>query len=86
MFELKADVNYESKLEIFTKDVLDMQKGIKLRITKNDLKLINSETVIVEDMNKKNITSRFEDGAKRIISTDQLKHIDYGYCSIIHSS
>lgn len=47
-FNLKANINYESKLEVFKKDTVDLQIGLKLRITKNDQKLINSETAIVE--------------------------------------
>ncbi len=49
-FNLKANINYESKLEVFKKDTVDLQIGLKLRITKNDQKLINSETAIVEDI------------------------------------
>ncbi len=85
-FNLKTNIDYESKLEIFKKDVLNLQTGIKLRITKNDQRLINSETATVETINKDNITLKLEDGRKHTMSTNQLKHIDYGYCSTIHSS
>ncbi len=83
---LRTNVDYESKLEIFKRDVLDLQKGVKIRITKNDRKLINSETATVETINKDNITLKLEDGRKHAMPTNQLKHIDYGYCSTVHSS
>lgn len=85
-FSLKIDKDYESKLEVFKKDTIDLQKGMKLQITKNDQKLINSEIVIIEEINKNDITLKLENNTKFTLEARQLKHIDYGYCSTIHSS
>jgi conjugative relaxase-like TrwC/TraI family protein len=90
IFHLKSTSDYESKLEIFKKDTLELQAGLKLRITKNDKdnNFTNSETVIVDNINrnKNQITLKLEDNTKRTMPIDQLKHVDYGYCSTIHSS
>jgi len=59
---------------------------VKLRITKNDQKLINSETAIVETISKSNITLRLEHNIKCTMPTNQLKYLDYGYSSTVHSS
>jgi conjugative relaxase-like TrwC/TraI family protein len=85
-FGLKTNVNYESKLELYQKDNIELQKGIKLRITKNEQGLVNSETAVVESISNKQITLRLENNTFRSFKTDELKHIDYGYCSTIHAA
>jgi ATP-dependent exoDNAse (exonuclease V) alpha subunit len=50
------------------------------------VELINSETAIIEQIGKNSLTLKFEDGKSKSITTDQLKHIDYGYCITVHAS
>lgn len=83
---MKSDIDYGSRLDVFKKGYIDLQEGMKLRVTKNDQNLINSETVIINDINKNNITLKLENHSKITIDTQKLKHIEYGYCSTIHSS
>jgi conjugative relaxase-like TrwC/TraI family protein len=87
-FQLKKDVDYGPKLEVFERSTLAVQEGVKLRITKNETGLINSETATVKnlDISKKTITLKLEDSSKRTFAFSDLKHIDYGYCSTVHSS
>jgi ATP-dependent exoDNAse (exonuclease V) alpha subunit len=73
-------------MEVFKKDTIELQQGMKLKVTKNEQWLINSETVMVEGINKKSIILRLENNTKITLGTRNLKHIDYGYCSTIHSS
>lgn len=88
-FQLKYDVDYEGKLEVFQKDILNIREGVKLRITKNDYEknLINSDTVYVNKINKLNNTVTLQ-VANRLETKkfEDLKHIDYGYCITVHSS
>lgn len=87
-FNLKPGVTYENKLEVYQKSIVELQQGLKLRITKNnpEYKFVNSETVVIEALNSKNVTLKLEDGQKLTLPISQLKHVDYGYCSTIHSS
>lgn len=87
-FQLKLNIDYSSKLEVFKKSTLDIREGLKLRITKNDQGLINSETVHVTKINTHNqtISLRLDNNQEVIKDLSTLKHIDYGYCSTIHSS
>jgi conjugative relaxase-like TrwC/TraI family protein len=88
IFSLKKDADYSSKIEVFTKITLNLQEGLKIIITKNnkDYGLINSETSIIEKINKDNITMKFEDGKSTTVPINQLKHIDYGYCVTVHNA
>jgi conjugative relaxase-like TrwC/TraI family protein len=85
-FGLKTNINYESKLELYQKDNIELQTGVKLRITKNEQGLVNSETATVESISNKQITLRLENNMLRSFKTSEVKHIDYGYCSTIHSA
>jgi len=88
IFKIKTDIKYNDKLEVFEKIDLKLKRGVKIRFTKNNFKygLINSETAIIDKINNKNITLKLEDGRKREIVMSELKHIDYGYCSTVHSA
>ena len=89
-FQLKHNIDYTSKLEVFEKSQISVQEGMCLRITKNDNvnNLINSETAIIKNLNITNKTAvlQLSDASTRTISLSELKHVDYGYCSTIHSS
>ena len=87
-FSLKKNTNYSSKIEVFKEDSLKLQEGLKIIFTKNNKEhgLINSETAIIEQIGKNNITLKFEDGKSRSIQAEQLKHIDYGYCVTVHGA
>lgn len=85
---LKKDVNYENKFEAFQEVKLKLQEGLKIRFTKNnkELGLTNSETAVIEKLDKGSITLKLEDGSFKNIPKPQLKHIDYGYCMTIYSA
>jgi conjugative relaxase-like TrwC/TraI family protein len=87
-FQLKHNIDYASKLEIFKKATIDIREGIKLRITKNDKGLINSEAVHITKINTHNqtISLKLENNEVITKNINNLKHVDYGYCSTIHSS
>lgn len=87
-FELKATTNYKDKLEAFEKAELILQEGIKIRITQNDQKhgLINSESAFIESINKNAVTLKLENQDIKTISLKDLRHIDYGYCTTVHSA
>ena len=67
---------------------LKLQEGLKIRFTKNNNKekLVNSETAIIEYINKESIKFKTEDGEIKTVNKEELKHIDYGYCLTIHSA
>ena len=73
---------------MFEKLDIKLQEGLKIRFTKNNNKekLINSETAIIEKINSNFIQLKMEDGKNKTIKKEELKHIDYGYCSTIHSA
>lgn len=86
--QLKPNVDYESKLEVFKPDLLEIREGLKLRITKNDNNLLNSDTAKITniDTTNKTIMLKLEDSSCRVLELSSLKHVDYGYCSTIHSA
>jgi ATP-dependent exoDNAse (exonuclease V) alpha subunit len=88
IFSLKRNVDYSNKVEVFSDINLQLQQGLKIIFTKNnkEVGLINSETAVIEQIGKNKITLKFEDGKSKSIPTDQLKHIDYGYCVTVHAS
>jgi conjugative relaxase-like TrwC/TraI family protein len=88
LFQLRKEVDYKSKFEVFNKLGLELQQGLKIIFTKNnnDLGLINSETAIIKSINKDTATLRFENQMTRDAPMSQLKHIDYGYCVTVHTS
>ena len=57
-YNLKKDVNQESKFEVFQEHKLKLQQGLKIIFTKNnkDHGLVNSETAIIQDIGKNNVT------------------------------
>jgi conjugative relaxase-like TrwC/TraI family protein len=87
-FQLKHNIDYTSKLEVFEKSTLDIREGLKLRITKNDQGLVNSETSHVIRVNAHNqtISLRLESNQEVTKALNSLKYVDYGYCATIHSS
>lgn len=88
LFQLRKEVDYKSKFEVFNKLGLELQQGLKIIFTKNnnDLGLINSETAIIKSINKDTATLQFENKMTKDIPMRQLKHIDYGYCVTVHTS
>ncbi len=88
IFKIKTDTKYNDKLEVFEKRDLQLKQGVKIRFTKNNYKhgLINSETAIIDKINNRNITLKLDDGSKKEVIKSELKHIDYGYCSTVHSA
>lgn len=88
LYRLKKNVSYENKFEAFEKIDLKLQEGLKIRFTKNNKKLglINSETAVIQTIDKDGIVLKLEDGSLKNIPKSQLKHIDYGYCITIHSA
>jgi conjugative relaxase-like TrwC/TraI family protein len=88
LFHLKQNADYINKIEAFTQHNLGLQEGLKIIFTKNNKEhgLINSETAIIEKTGQNSITLKFEDRNSRVISTNQLKHIDYGYCVTGHNA
>jgi conjugative relaxase-like TrwC/TraI family protein len=89
-FQLKAGMNYTAKLEVFEKNQMDIQEGMCLRITKNNgvRNLVNSDIAKIEHLNIHNRTASLQlsDSSTRTLPLSELKHVDYGYCSTIHSS
>lgn len=88
-FQLKAGIDYQSKLEVFQKDTLSIKEGVLLRFTKNDQGLVNSETARVTNLDQKHssVTLDLSHSKKSItLPLQALKHVDYGYCSTVHSS
>lgn len=87
-FKLNASTDYSNKLEVFEKATLRLAEGTKLSITKNEQSLVNSETATIKNISRINnaITLKLEDSTTRTLPLNNLKHIDYGYCSTIHSS
>jgi len=87
-FQLKHGIDYTTKLEVFKNETLDLQEGVKLRITKNANSFVNSETIKVTNIDSKNeaIKVQLEDKSYRTVSFSELKHVDLGYCSTVHSS
>jgi ATP-dependent exoDNAse (exonuclease V) alpha subunit len=81
-------VDYENKFEVFEDLDLKLQEGLKIKFTKNNklLGLINSETAIIQKIEKDTIALKMEDGAIKSIPKTHLKHIDYRYCVTVHSS
>ena len=88
VFSLRKDVNYEDKIEVFEKNNLDLQVGLKIIFTKNNKKegLINSESAKIEKINPDSITFKMENGDRKTIKKEELKHMNYGYCSTVHSA
>ena len=88
VFSLRKDVNYEDKIEVFEKNNLDLQVGLKIIFTKNNKKegLINSESAKIEKINPDSITFKMENGDTKTIKKEELKHMNYGYCSTVHSA
>ncbi len=88
-FQLKAGIDYQSKLEVFQREILSIKEGVLLRFTKNDQGLVNSETAKVINLNHKNhmVTLELTNSNKRVtLPLKDLNHVDYGYCSTVHSS
>ena len=89
LYNLKKDVNQESKFEVFQEHKLKLQQGLKIVFTKNNKEhgLVNSETAIIQDISKNNVTVKIGKNIQTTtIPLDQLKHIDNGYCITIHAS
>ena len=88
LFQLRKEVDYKSKFEVFNELGLEVQQGLKIIFTKNNnnLGLINSETAIIKSINKEIATLQFENKMTKDIPMNQLKHIDYGYCVTVHTS
>ena len=88
VFKFRTNTKYNDKLEVYEKMDLKLQEGLKIRFTKNNNKekLVNSETAIIENINKESIKFKTEDGEIKTVSKEELKHIDYGYCLTIHSA
>jgi len=88
VFSLRKDVNYEDKIEVFEKNNLDLQVGLKIMFTKNNKKegLINSESAKIEKINQDSITFKMENGNTKTIKKEELQHMNYGYCSTVHSA
>lgn len=86
-FELKADINYQGKFDVFEKDKITLQEGLKIRITQNNAAhgLINSESAVIKGITKNIVDLQLNNGITKSISLKDLKHIDYGYCSTVHS-
>ena len=85
-FPLRENVDYESKLDVFSKSTLQIQAGVKLRFTKNENGFINSQTATVDSITKGIISLKLNDDSTRIVMRNDLKHVDYGYCSTVHAS
>ncbi len=88
LFQLRKEVDYQSKFEVFKDRELQLQKGLKIIFTKNnrDYLLINSETAVIRDIGKKAVSLQFENKEIRKIPWEQFRHIDYGYCITVHAA
>jgi hypothetical protein len=88
VFKFRTNTKYNDKLEVYEKMDLKLQEGLKIKFTKNNNKekLVNSETAIIENINKESIKFKTEDGEIKTVNKEELKHIDYGYCLTIHSA
>ena len=88
LYQLKKNVSHENKFEVYKNHSLELQQGLKIIFTKNDRKnnLVNSETAIIENIDKNAVTLKFEDSKTKTIAINNLKHIDNGYCVTIHAS
>ena len=88
VFKFRTNTKYNDKLEVYEKMDLKLQEGLKIRFTKNNNKekLVNSETAVIEKINKESIKFKTEDGEIKTVNKEELKHIDYGYCLTIHSA
>ncbi len=88
-FQLKPNIDYSAKFEVFSKEHVSIQEGMKLCITKNDAKnkLINSEIITIKNLNIQDKTITFsQNSTTRTVGLSDLKYVDYGYCSTVHSS
>ena len=47
---------------------------------------MNSETAIIEKINNDSVKFKTEEGEIKTVNKEELKYIDYGYCSTIHSA
>ncbi len=88
LFALKKEVNYQSKFEVFRERNLKLQEDLKIVFTKNnrEFNLINSETAIIKKLVENHAQLQFENKSVRTLPLEALKHIDYGYCTTVHSS
>ena len=88
MFALRKEVDYQSKFEVYQTLNLQLQEGLKIVFTKNNRNygLINSETAIIKTIDQKYMNLQFENKLVRKIPLSELKNIDYGYCTTVHSS
>ncbi|AIL66143.1 Multifunctional conjugation protein TraI (plasmid) [Rickettsiales bacterium Ac37b] len=88
VFNLKKNVDYSNKMEVFYERDIKLYKGLKIVFTKNNKihGLINSETGIIQNLDSKKATLRLEDGTTKTIQLEHLKHIDYGYAVTVHCS
>ena len=63
-------------------------EGLKLKVTKNYNSLLNSDIIKIKEINQINQTIKLEleDKTYKTTNLSDLKHVDYGYCSTVHSA
>jgi conjugative relaxase-like TrwC/TraI family protein len=88
IFTLRKNSRYDGKLEAFHDINLNLHPGLKIRFTKNDsgYGLINSETAVILDITPETIKFEGENKQVKVLPLSEARHIDYGYCSTIHSA
>lgn len=76
------------KYEVFREKQLELQEGLKIIFTKNvkQFGLVNSESAVITKIAQDKVTLIIEGGRTKTIPTNELKHIDYGYCITVHAS
>jgi ATP-dependent exoDNAse (exonuclease V) alpha subunit len=88
LFQLRKEVDYQNKFDVFNNLNLELQQEQKIIFTKNNQRegLINSETAIIKSINQDRAILQFENKMTREVPLSQLKHIDYGYCVTVHNA
>ncbi len=79
----------KSKVSVYSLQKKEIASGDLIRITKNDpgKKLINGEVAkILSIDNQKKITLQKEDGKIFQLDGEKPLHLEYGYCSTVHSA
>ena len=78
-------------IELYERKTLEIGVGETIKFTKNSKELnwvLNSETAKIVGINNQELTFTIQDGTTKSVPVNHpsLRHLDYGYCSTVHSS
>lgn len=77
------------KVAVYSREELNVAKNEKLRVTKGNTEIgtVTGDKLIVEEVNKNQIFARDEKtNVLHTFNTKDKNHLDYDYCSTVHSS